>query len=177
MADTDWAYDQFCIQEQSFMGMRIAQPINDNLSLVLNVSEQLAGDPELIRVRSRSSPRRPFTRITAMMARAEAAYSAEIAKLEDEFQMAQRRLNELQREKDPSQQMILSPEQQVEIEKLEKTRIETSRRLRQVRKDLNKDIDKLEARITMANVLVVPLVVAWIGIALAVYRKVRNSAR
>lgn len=177
VADTDWAYDQFSVQEQNFMGMRIAQPINDNLSLILNVTEQLAGDPELIRVRSRSSPRRPFTRVNAMMARAETAYSAEITKLETEFQTAQRRLDELQRQKDPSQQMILSPEQQVEIEKLEETRIETSRRLREVRKDLNKDIDKLEARITMANVLVVPLAVAWVGIALAIYRKVRNSAR
>ncbi len=177
IADTDWAYDQFSVQVQNFMGMQMAQPINDNLSLVLNVTEQLAGDPELIRVRSRSSSRRPFTRINEMMAQAETAYSAEIANLENEFQMAQRKLNELQTQKDPSQQMILSPEQQEEIEKLESTRVETSRRLREVRKDLNKDIDKLEARITLANVLAIPLVVAWIGIALAVYRKVRNSAK
>lgn len=177
VGDTDWAYDQFSVRVQNFMGMQMAQPINDNLSLVQNVVEQLAGDPDLIRVRSRSSSRRPFTRVNEMMTEAEAAYSAEIESLEGEFQTAQQRINDLQREKDPSQQMIITPEQQEEIEKLEETRISTSKRLREVRKDLNKDIDKLESKITLANVLGVPLIVAWIGIVLAGIRKFRTSAK
>ena len=58
LGDTDWLSDQFSVQVGNFFGQKIIQPFNGNLSLVQNLVEQMAGDQNLIGVRSRAISKR-----------------------------------------------------------------------------------------------------------------------
>ncbi|MEM7147376.1 MAG: Gldg family protein, partial [Verrucomicrobiota bacterium] len=176
-SDVDFLFDRMVAQEQNILGQRVMIPINQNLSLLQNVVEQLAGDEDLIAVRSRSSTRRPFTKINEIEAAAESQFQDKIKELEQEVQEAQTRLSTMQGEKDASQQFVLSPEQQQVIEELNVLVAEKNKELRQVRKDLRGDIDRLIAVFKGVNVFTIPIFVGLIGIAFALMRASKRAAR
>ena len=177
VADTDFLFDQFAVQVQEFFGQRIMIPRNGNLNLVQNLVEQLAGDENLIGVRSRATQNRPFTVVNKMQADAEARYQSKIKKLEDDLAETQRRLNELQRNKDKNQRFILSPEQQAELANFRKKEAEVSKELKGERKKLRKDIDSLENRLKVINIAGMPLFVSLTGVALAFFKRKRTAAK
>ncbi|MBI3192432.1 MAG: hypothetical protein HYZ36_07185, partial [Pedosphaera parvula] len=177
VADTDFLYDQFAVQVQQFFGQRIMIPRNGKLNLVQNLVEQLAGDENLIGVRSRASLNRPFTVVNKMQADAEARYQSKIKKLEDDLAEAQRRLNELQRNKDKNQRFILSPEKQAELANFRKKEAQVSKALKEERKKLRKDIDSLENWLKGVNIAGMPLLVSLTGVALAFFKRKRTAAK
>ncbi|NQT94398.1 MAG: GldG family protein, partial [Lentisphaerae bacterium] len=63
VADTDLLVDRFCVQEVNFFGFTAHQPLNDNLVLLANAVEQVAGSSDLIGIRSRGTFNRPFDRV------------------------------------------------------------------------------------------------------------------
>lgn len=174
VGDADMLYDSLCVKivRDSF-GQPYVEPRNDNLSLVQNLVEQLSGDENLISIRSRGVPTRPFLVVARMQAEAERRYQDEIRGLEDRLSAAKRRINELQRQKSKDQKFILSPEQQREVERIRQQQADTNRQLKQVRKELRRDIDTLEAKIKWANIALMPALVGIAGIVAALVRKRR----
>jgi len=178
IGDADMLYDQFSVQIQNLFGQRIVIPRNGNLNLAQSVVEQMTGDSNLIGVRSRATLNRPFTVVQDMQAKAEESYRAKIKQVEDDLRETQTKLNELQAKKDKGQQrMILSPEQQAELEKFRKKEAEAKRDLKDVRKNLRKDIDSLENTLKWANIAGMPILVAAFGIVLAVVKNKRARAK
>jgi ABC-type uncharacterized transport system involved in gliding motility auxiliary subunit len=177
IGDTDWLSDQFSVQVQNFFGQKIVQPINGNLSLVQSVVEQMAGDQSLIGVRSRASMNRPFTVVKEMQAQAQARYQEEIAKIQREVDETNQKLGELQGKKEAGQRNILSKEQQEEIEKFKQKRAQANKKLKEVRRSLRQDIDALENRLKWGNIIGMPILVAFAGIALGISRKQKTKAQ
>jgi ABC-type uncharacterized transport system involved in gliding motility auxiliary subunit len=177
VGDTDFLSDQFSVQVGNFFGQKIIQPRNGNLALTQNIVEQFAGDQNLIGVRSRGTLNRPFTVVKEMQARANERYQAEIAKLQKEADEANHKLGELQGKKQEGQRHILSREQQEEIEKFKQRRAEANKELKKTRRKLQQEIDSLQLRTTILNIAGMPLVVAAVGIALAVIRKQKTKAQ
>lgn len=175
VGDTDFIYDNFCVQVDQFFG--IATPINGNLGLVQNMVEQLSGDVSLVGTRSRGALRRPFTVVQKMQAEAEDAYRDKIRRLNDDLKATQDQLNELQQKKDPNQKLILSPEQQTKIQEFQKKKRSTERELRELRKNLRQDINSMENVLKAVNIAGMPLLVSAAGIILAVLRKQRTKAK
>lgn len=177
IGDSDMLYDRFAIREMNSPFGPIVMPANANLNFAQNLVEQLAGDSNLIGVRSRATVSRPFTLVKKMQADAQERYQAEIKKLEDSLADAQRRLNEMQQTKEKGQRFILSPEQQSAIEKFRKEEATTKAELKQVRKELRHDIDALENRIKWFNIAAMPLLVSLSGIVIALYKRKLTSAK
>lgn len=179
IGDADMIHDQIAIQEvPNPFGQRIAMPANGNLALAQGSVEQLAGDANLIAVRSRASTQRPFTVVREMQARAEASYRNKIREMEESLADTQRKLNELQKSKQGGQQkFILSPEQQKELENFRRTEIQVKKDLKQERKRLRQDIDSLENRTKWLNIAGMPLLVAVSGVGLALWKRKRTAAR
>ena len=176
--DADMLYDPFTMRriESPFGTLQMA--MNANLNLTQNIIEQMTGDNNLIAVRSRATLNRPFTRVKEMEAAANLRYQSEIKRLEDSAAEAQRKINELQaQKKDKDQRFILSPEQRTELENLRKTEAETNKRLRQVKKDLRKEIVSMQTRIKWINILAVPLAVTVTGIVIAIVNRRKTSAK
>jgi ABC-type uncharacterized transport system involved in gliding motility auxiliary subunit len=177
IGDSDWLSDQFSVAVQNFFGQKIIQPRNGNLALTQNIVEQFAGDQNLIGVRSRGTLNRPFTVVKEMQAQANANFQAEIAKLQKEVDETNQKLSELQGKKEGNQRFVLSKEQQEEMEKFKKKRAEANKHLKLVRRSLAKDIESLELWTKVINIAGVPLLVAAVGVALAVIRKQRTKAQ
>ena len=178
VGDSDLLYDQFSVQVQNFLGQRLVSPFNGNLSLVQNVVEQLMGDNDLIKVRSRAVRNRPFEVVKKIQAEAEKKYTATIKQLEDDAQETQRKLtNLLQNREAKNQRFIVPPDIQKEITELRAKEGETNKRLKQVRKDLRRDIDSLETRLKWANIAAMPLLVAATGISLALIKRKKTAAK
>jgi ABC-type uncharacterized transport system involved in gliding motility auxiliary subunit len=178
VADTDMLNDQVCVTVQDIMGYKLVQPKNGNLALVQNFVENLAGDSDLISMRSRASVTRPFTKLLNMEAQANQKGQAKLKELETQKQETERKISELQQKKEGSQQkLILSPEQQKELENFRKANVEFSKQLKQVRKDLRRNIDSLTFNTKMVNIFAMPLAVAFAGVVLAVVKRKKTAAK
>lgn len=178
--DADFLADPFSVRVQNFLGARLISTMNGNLALAQNLVEQLAGDNRLIHVRSRASMNRPFTRIQKKQREAEEEYRSEIRALEEKRQQTQTKLNELQRNRtdvSQGQRFVLSKEQQAELEKLRKQEVETNKELKQMRRDLRREVDSLKTFWKWLNIAFMPIFVAFIGIFIALIKRIQTAAR
>jgi ABC-type uncharacterized transport system involved in gliding motility auxiliary subunit len=178
VGDADMLSDRVALQPiQTLFGVQYA-PSNGNLNFAQNAIEQLAGDNNLIAVRSRATQNRPFTRVKSMEAAANEKFQSEIKALEDSAAEAQRKINELQQQKkDKDQRFILSPEQQAELAKLRADEVSTRKRLKQVQKDFRKEVVSMENRLKWFNIAGMPLLVSLSGLGLAFYKRKRTAAK
>jgi ABC-type uncharacterized transport system involved in gliding motility auxiliary subunit len=176
--DADMLYDPFTMRriDSPFGALQMA--MNANLNLAQNVVEQMTGDSNLIAVRSRAALARPFTRVKEMETTANEKFQSEIKRLEESAADSQRKINEMQaQKKDKDQRFILSPEQRTELEKLRKEEVETRKHLKQVQKDLRKEVVSLQTRLKWINILAVPLAVTATGIVIAIVNRRKTSAK
>lgn len=177
IGDSDFLYERFYAQVQSLFGQRIMIPFAANLTFLQNLVEQIGGDPGLIGIRSRATLSRPFTRVREMQAKAELAYESKIRQLEKDLSDTQQKLNELQRAKGDGQQAILTEEQKQEIQNFQRRRAEVNSDLKEVRKDLRRDVVALETTTKWVNILAMPLAVTLAGVVIAVFKRKRTAAK
>jgi ABC-type uncharacterized transport system involved in gliding motility auxiliary subunit len=180
VGDSDFIQDGIAVQAamNPFGGQRMVIPVNGNIAFAQGAVEQLAGDNNLIAVRSRASRERPFTVVREMQTAAEAKFQQKIKEVQGSLDETQRKLNELQRAKagEAGQRFVLSPEQQQEIANFRKKEGEAKKELKKVRKNLRADIDSLETRTKWLNIAGVPFLVVLAGVFLAVKRRARQAA-
>ena len=180
VGDSDMLFDNFVAQVlPQIFGSRAFVPVNANLTFVQSLVEQSAGDPSLISIRSRATMNRPFTVVREMEAEAKQRYQSKIRDLEASLQETQDRLSELQRAKEGTgqQRMILSPEQQKELERFQEKQAQVNDELREVRKDLRAEVESLENRLKWVNIAGMPLLVTVAGISLAFIKRKRTAAK
>ncbi len=175
IGDADLLYDNFCVTKVPLLGL--LQPLNGNLSFVQSLVEQMAGDSDLIGVRSRASIRRPFVVVDRMRAEAQKRYQSKIADFEKQVQEAQTKISEIQSKKEGNQRFILSPEAQKELTSLQEKQARANKDLRRVRKELAQDEETLQFWLKALNIAVMPLLVAGAGVVLALVRLRRTAAR
>ncbi|MBI5386593.1 MAG: Gldg family protein [Verrucomicrobia bacterium] len=175
MGDSDFIFDNFCVQIMPLFN--IAQPINGNLTLLQNLVEQLVGDSNLIGVRSRASAHRPFTVVKKKEAEAQERFQSVIVKLQEELQDTQKQINELQGKKEPGQRFLLSKEQQQKIAEFRKKESDAKKKLKEVRKDLNREIDSLQTSLKWTNIIAMPIVVSIAGLVIAYFHRQRTKAQ
>jgi chromosome segregation ATPase len=139
----------------------------------------MSGDENLIAMRSRATLNRPFTVVQEMQAQADERFRAKIKELESGLQETQKKLNELQaaRKDQGQQRTILSDEQQKELQKFRTKEAEAKRDLKEVRKDLRREIDSLENRLKWTNIAGMPALVTAFGIGLALFKRQRAKNR
>ena len=178
VGDSDMLNDNFSLRQMNTPFGQMATAMNANLNFAQNIVEQMSGDSNLIGVRSRATLNHPFTRVKAMEAIAQEKFSTQISELQKTLEDSQQRLSELeQQDKDKSQKFILTAEQQAEVEKFRKAEAQTRVQLKQVQKDLRREVDALQTRATWLNIAVVPLLVTLFGLGLAVYKRKLTSAK
>ncbi len=164
VADVDMIADRYATESMNLFGQTVVQPRNDNLAFALNLVEQLCGSDALIGLRSRSAFDRPFERVIELEKEAAFRWQAEEQRLNEKLQATQARLEQLQQARDDGQQVFLSPEQESEVKTFREEVFQTQQSLKEVRKNLRSDIERLGVRLKFLNILAVPLVVAAFGI-------------
>jgi ABC-type uncharacterized transport system involved in gliding motility auxiliary subunit len=178
VGDSDMVHDNFTIQDQQTPFGNWRRQLNANLNFAQNAVEQLAGDNNLIAVRSRAVLNRPFEVVRKKEAEAAQRFQGVVDGLQKKAEAAQQRINELQAQKsDQNQRFILSPEQQAELAKLETQSVETDKELRRVKKDLAREVDSLKTSLTWWNIFAMPVLVTAGGITLAIYKRKLTAAK
>jgi len=173
VADVDMLADGAAIDVQEVFGRRIVVPSNGNLAFAIGMVEQFAAGNDLISLRSRAAAFRPLTVVRELEAEAQKEYFGRIQSLEEEKQKTQARLQELQKAQGGAAKgaQILSPEQQAELERFKKTYVETNLALKELRKNLRQDAEALVFWTKLANIAVMPLLVALAGLLVAFLRR------
>ena len=173
VADVDMLADGAAVDIQDVFGRKVVVPSNGNLAFALGMVEQFAAGDELISLRSRAGAFRPLTVVRELEAEAQKEYFGKIQALEEEKQKTQARLQELQKAQGGAAKgaQILSPEQQAELERFKKTYVETNLALTELRKNLRQDAEALVFWTKVANIAVMPLLVALAGLLIALVRR------
>lgn len=175
LGDVDFLSDSNWIREERLGAISLGyRTFADNGSFILNAIETMAGDPVLAGLRGRGEYTRPFGRVEVLRQAAEGEYLAEQEQLEAEIQETERRLGQLQQAQTGNQAtLLLSPEQEMEVDQLQDKITAARKQLRLVQLNLRTDIEQLGTNLMLFNTIVWPLAVAAIsGLIFLMRRKV-----
>ena len=174
VADTDVLTDRVWVSVQAFMNQQIANPFANNGEFIINTVDKLSGDNDLISIRSRGKLKTSFTRVDQMRLDADAALRETEQSLQAELEETERKLNELQQNKSADKQMIISAEQQQELQNFQKRRVEVRKELRDVRRSLDTKIETLGMWVKFWGTFAAALVVVVFAV---LYFRRRNARR
>lgn len=175
VADTDVLTDPLWVRDQSFFGQRFAQAMASNGDFVANAIDNLTGSSALISVRGRASFVRPFDTVEELRRRAEAQYRISEQRLEEELRATEQKLTELQSRRNDAANLILTPEQEQELERFQQEKLRIRKELREVRHGLAQDIDRLGAVLKAINIGLIPLLICVFALAAWLWRRYRPS--
>lgn len=174
VADTDILSDRLWVQIRPFFGQQIMNAFANNGDFAVNALDTLAGSSDLISIRGRATSQRPFATVDALKRNADERFRAKEQELQKELSDTERKLTELQSAKSKDQAQILSPEQKAELDNFLKRKLEIRKELRQVRRQLDAEIETLGTRLKIVNIVLIPLLVTLAALAFAWWRAQRR---
>jgi len=177
VADVDLLADRYWVQRQQLFGTTLLDPFAGNGDFVINAIDNLIGNADLISVRSRATSNRPFTLVDSLRREAERNLRATEQRLESELAETERRLTELQQARGDTNLAILTPEQEAELDRFMEQRLEIRRQLRQVRRELDEDIEAMGTRVKVLNIALMPALVTLFALGMAWRRRRLHRAR
>ena len=173
VADTDILTDRLWVQVQNFFGQTIASPWANNGDFVLNSVDNLLGGSELISIRSRGRFSRPFTVVESLRLAAQSKYQKSADTLQRELEETEAELNEVESSQSDQNLLALSPEQEQAITQFQDEKLRIRKQLRDVRHQLDKDIEGLGATLKLINIIVLPLLLVLVIYAMRYTRGAR----
>ena len=120
---------------------------------------------------------RPFKKINELRQEAEVQFRAKERELLEELKQTEARIDTLQKAKGQEDTLVLSDAQRDEVARFRAEKIRIRRELRDVRHDLQRDIDALEGAIKFINTGLMPIVVVILGLIVAANRVRRRRAQ
>lgn len=173
MADADMLHEQNWVRQQEMLGQRVTVPIANNADFAVNALEFLAGSQSLISLRGRGLSVRPFQVVDQMAQDAEQKFRSKEQELLTKIEEAQSNIQKLQGDEQQSG-VILTADQQGEIENFRAEMIGLRQELRGVQRSLHQDVEALATKLKFINIWAVPLVIALFAIGLALFRQMRT---
>lgn len=174
-SDADMLYDAFCLR-QGDLGVGLVTN-GGNLPMLLNTVEVLAGGGDLIQVRNRKSPIRPFSKLKEMREQVEEKYRPKLVSLEAERQKIAEQLSKARPQLDLKKgQLLIDQATMNNIKEMEKNSLKIEREVRDIRKEVNKEVEFQKTLLKSLNVFGVPLLVGIVGLLLAMRRRALTAA-
>ncbi|WP_102796628.1 GldG family protein [Bowmanella denitrificans] len=172
VGDTDLLTDRFWVSQSNFFGQTIFTPFANNGDFLTNAVENLGGSNALISIRSRGTFSRPFEVVQALTVKAEQAFRDQEQLLQQQLDETEQALAQLQGQRSDSGALVLDAQQQEALEDFMQKKIEIRKALREVRHQLDKDIERLGSWLKLINIAVMPiLLVLLLGLLARLMRK------
>jgi ABC-type uncharacterized transport system involved in gliding motility auxiliary subunit len=176
MSDVDFLADPYSVAVQNLLGTRVVSLLNDNLIFAANAIEILSGSDDLIALRSRGRFTRPFTKVQDIEAKAHEKWKSEEERLKARLNKANLRLSQLQSGSSQSGELVgFNNAMLDEIEQYRSERKEAQNRLREVRRNLREDKERLGTRLFLVNTFIVPIILILLSLALHRRRRMRSG--
>ena len=173
-ADTDLLSDNTWISELDMFGRNSITPIADNGRMVVNSIESMSGGKNLIGLRGRGSSNRPFLVIEDLQKKAELSFREKQISLQNELQGTEDKLKEIQSNQLDSSESKTS-EQNKAIEEFQRKILSIRKQLRDVQRQLNADIERLENNIKILNIWTMPIIVIILYFFIKVFTEKRRK--
>jgi len=174
VADADWLFDPFALQQSEAGGKVYARPLNDNIALLLNMVEAAAGDPRLLAIRSRGRLDRPFTRVGELMSEGRAAYQARESELVTAIAKVEAGISEVLAISGAKSERELPPEIRSQLGELKSRLLPYRKELRELRLQMRERVIALGRWVALINLLAGPLLAAaFFALATALRRRRR----
>src|SRR5262245_44160363 len=173
VADTDFLQDQFWLDVRELLGQPVAIPTAHNGAFVLAALENLTGTDALISLRARGVADRPFDLVNELRRNAEERFRSSEQVLTVRLKEVQTKLAGLK--KGEGDDLVLTDKDRKEIEKFQSDYLKVRRDLREVKRELRKDIDRLDGVLKFFNIAAMPLVIGIVGVGCAYRRRRRTS--
>jgi ABC-type uncharacterized transport system involved in gliding motility auxiliary subunit len=174
IADTDLLGDQFWVEVRDFMGQQVAIPHASNAAFIVNALDNLSGSDALIALRGRGADDRPFTLVNELRRDAERRYREKEQALTTKLKEVQDQLSKLERAGGDAS-VILSESDRQAIDKFRGDMLSIRRELREVKRALREDIDRLDGWLKFTNIALVPLLIGVGGLGWAAVRRRQAS--
>ncbi len=174
VADTDMLSDRMWVEVQDFFGQRLPQPWADNGSFVINALDNLSGSDALISIRSRGNFNRPFTMVDNLQRSAQERFRKKEQELQSRLAATEEKLIALQQATDPEKNLELTPEQQATVQQFLAEKLQLRKELREVRYQLNADIESLGTKLKFFNIGVMPILLTFMLIMISLSRRIRR---
>jgi ABC-type uncharacterized transport system involved in gliding motility auxiliary subunit len=181
VADSDILVDRYWVHIADFFGQQTATPFADNGPFVANLIGTLAGGDALIGLRSRGDTNRPFERVEAIQANAEAQYRQTEQALRAHLDDVEKQLRGLRTgggdtgPEGRTTEAVITPEQRVAIDAARKDIVDTRKKLRDVQLQLNREISSLGTWLLIINIALVPAALTVLAIVLALIQRARRA--
>ncbi|HCP01156.1 MAG TPA: hypothetical protein DIT35_06660, partial [Rhodospirillaceae bacterium] len=174
VGDVDMLANQNWAQVQDVAGEQVAIPTANNADFFINAIDNLRGSQGLAGLRGRGFSIRPFEVIEAMRSEADNKFRTKEQELLTRITEMDGTIERLQREEQTTG-VILTAEQQTEIDNFRLEMLDLRKELRDVQRSLREDVESLERQVRVFNIWAVPLMIAVLAIMLAVVRRIRRS--
>jgi ABC-type uncharacterized transport system involved in gliding motility auxiliary subunit len=177
VADVDVLSDRLWVQvRRSLFGQQVATAFASNGDLVTNLLGNLSGSADLIGLKSRATFSRPFDRVEALRRDAESRFRETEQRLQAELAETERRLGELQSAREDTSSLLMSPEQQAEVERFQEEQLRIRRELREVQRELDSSIEGLGVALKIVNIVAVPLALLGFGLFVFALKRRRGGS-
>ncbi len=170
VADTDLLSDRMWVQVQEFFGQQIFNSWANNGDLVNNAVDNLIGSSDLISIRGRETSSRPFVRVDELRLEADQKFLATEQVLQAQLAETEQKLVALQEQRNDENELLLSPEQEAEIQKFQEEKFKVRKDLRQVRHSLDLDIERLGTKLKFINIGLVPIIISVLALIISIVR-------
>jgi|EndMetStandDraft_8_1072994.scaffolds.fasta_scaffold10330_3 ABC-2 type transport system permease protein len=170
IADVDWIFDPFSVQQVRSGAQVLTMPLNDNFALLLNMVEYAAGDPALIAIRSRGRLQRPFTLVSTMLNAAQLQYGQEEAEFAQRVAKVEATIASVLEAAGVSRAEQLPQAVQSQLRGLLTELLPARARLREIRLIMREEVETLGRRMTLFNLLAGPILVIGLFLALRRFR-------
>ncbi|PWR21772.1 Gldg family protein [Zavarzinia compransoris] len=178
IADADVIDDRLWVQENGQGASRTVVPLADNGNFIVNAVENLSGSGDLIAIRGRAPASRPFAVINDLKRAAEQKFMARSQELRAKLEATEARIAELRQSRPTGANgAIVSVETEKALADARAEVAATRRELRDVQRNLEVDINNLQARLRFINIGLVPLAVAAAAFLLSLVRLRRRRLR
>ncbi|WP_445144169.1 GldG family protein [Dyella sp. Tek66A03] len=177
VGDTDLLSDRLWVSyTASLLGQPQLSALANNGDFITNIADNLSGSSALLSIHGRVSSQRPFTRVLALQSVADQKFLAKKQELQRELAATRSHLSELQPAK-AARSDAVSTEQRGEIEQFLQRQLEINKELRSVQHQFNAEIDALGLRLKFINIVLVPALVALVGLLYGWRRSMRSRRR
>ena len=141
-SDADFIRNAFWARIQKFLDTNVIETTSDNGSLITNVLDSLTGYDEFINLRNKETPFRPFVVVQKLQAEAEQKYLGQEQQLQSQLDEILDKIQNLSAGRN-GENVNLSEKQLIELSSFQMQVEQTRKQLREVRRNLSKDIDLL----------------------------------
>ena len=155
-SDADFIRNAFWARIQKFLDTNVIETTSDNGSLITNVLDSLTGYDEFINLRNKETPFRPFVVVQKLQAEAEQKYLGQEQQLQAQLDETLSKIQNLSAGRNV-ENVNLSEKQLIELSNFQMQVEKTRKQLREVRRNLSKDIDVLANQINILNTFLIPI--------------------